>query len=180
MRIESKRQFFELWEKGVLGNRTNLWRDPVDAVNSSSPEIGFREIGKTGGGKWEKVPREKTLETAKRWEQEKRKFIMDDGPGAKTATLQGEVSRIIGGWYGYLSLRSGLMMRPAMAAGCMKSYFGAQVLVLLNQFMDPSSRDDLNELLELYPDATIEFTCFSVDVGIFPGRNTIFWETRDY
>ena len=57
MQIRSKAEFFRLWEAGVLGNRTNLWRDPQDAYDSGAPEIGFREIGRAGGGAWEKVPR---------------------------------------------------------------------------------------------------------------------------
>jgi hypothetical protein len=53
-------------------------------------------------------------------------------------------------------------------------------LALLDRFMDPNSRADLDALLDLYPDAAVEFSCFSVNVGIFPARNTIFWETRNY
>lgn len=46
--------------------------------------------------------------------------------------------------------------------------------------MDPSSQQDLDDLLDLYPDATIEFTCYDIDLGVIPNRNTIFWEVRNY
>jgi len=50
----------------------------------------------------------------------------------------------------------------------------------LDRFMDPSSRDDLEQLFDLYPDATVEFTCYQMDLGTIPRRNTIFWEVRNY
>ena len=71
-------------------------------------------------------------------------------------------------------------MRLAMAAGHMRHCSYATVNALLEKFMDPSSRGDLDALLELFPDATVEFSCFSINVGVFPGRNTLFWEVRDY
>ncbi len=46
--------------------------------------------------------------------------------------------------------------------------------------LDPSSRDDLEALLELYPDATVELTSYDVDVGVLPYRNTIVGEVRHY
>jgi hypothetical protein len=46
--------------------------------------------------------------------------------------------------------------------------------------MDPSSRDDLDALFDLYPDAAVEFACFPHNLGIFPHRNTVIWEVRNY
>ena len=192
MIIRNKAEFFRLWEAGVLGNRTQLWRDPMKAwmwgwetsvsrkLGPDLPEIGFRQIGTAGGGKWEKVPYHKVLTTADQWEKEGRKFIMDDGAPDWCRTLQGEICRTYRGLEGYLDTVGKLPMRPAMAAGHMRHCTGSMVLALLDRFMDPSSRDDLDALLDLYPDATVEFSCFGIDVGIFPGRNTIFWETRNY
>jgi hypothetical protein len=191
MRIASKQQFFLLWEAGVLGNRTRLWRDPQEAhfwgmqqkLGILKPEIGFRELRKTGtagAGAWEKVPWHRVLETAERWKAEGRQFIMDDGAPDDKRTLQGEVCRTYRGLEGFLEVGGKLPMRPAMAAGLMHHYSYAATKALLDRYMDPSSRDDLDALLELYPDAAVEFSSFTVNVGIFPGRNTIFWETRNY
>jgi hypothetical protein len=55
-----------------------------------------------------------------------------------------------------------------------------QTRLILQELMDPSSRDDLDTLLEMYPDSAIEFSCFEVNTGMFPRRNTIFWEVRNY
>lgn len=180
MEIRCKAQFFELWRAGVLGNRTNLWSDPQEAFDSGAPEIGFRAIGVAGGGPWEKVPREQVFATAARWKSHGWNFLMDDGCPDWCRTLQGEVGRTYRGLEGWLDTVGKLPMRPAAAAGHMRNRSGAEVLGLLDRFMDPSSQDDLWALLDLYPDATVEFSCFGIDVGIFPNRNTIFWETRNY
>jgi hypothetical protein len=184
VKILNKREFFELWEAGCLGNRTRLWRDPEQAVRDAKrleiPEIGFRQMGRAGGGAWEKVPRSRVIETASRWREAGRSFILDDGAPDEYRTCQGEIARTYRGLEGYIEVGGHLPMRQALAAGLMKSVGPAMVLALLDRFMDPSSRDDLDAIWDLYPDATVEFTCFSRDVGVLPGRNTLFWEVRDY
>ena len=179
MRVTSKAEFFRLWRLGVLGNRTNLWDHVEDAIKSGCTEIGFREIGKAGGGAWTKVPREQARSVAVDWTGLGRKFIMDDSVPNDKQTLIGEICRTIRGLEGYLGVTT-LPMRPAMKAGLLLPRTGATVLALLDRYMDPSSRDDLNDLMDLFPDSTIEFACYSVDVGCFPNRQTMFWEIRNY
>lgn len=182
MKIVSKLQFFEMWEAGLLGNRTHLFRDPEAAFRSAFPLIGFRQLT-AGGGLWERVPREHVLVTAERWKARGVPFIMDSGIHPATdadITLQGEICRTVRGLEGFIGVTPGHHMRSAMKNGLLHSYSGAMVQVILPHYMDPSSQDDLEELLRSYPDATIEFTCFRCDVGVFPHRNTLFWEVRDY
>jgi hypothetical protein len=207
VKITNRAQFFELWEAGVLGNRTRLWRDPEEALRWASnkdmlrgapqdaidiyrrkgfkfTEIGFREIrkpGTAGSGWWERVPWTSLLETAEKWKSAGKLFIMDDGCPDEYRVLQGEVCYTPNlGLAGYLDTVSKLPMRPAMAAGHMKHYSPLETRMLLRRHLDPSSLADLDALLELYPDAAVEFTTFTCTAGVFPGRNTIFWETRDY
>lgn len=182
-KIKTKAEFFALWEAGVLGNRPHLFRDAGAAFGSGFPLVGFRELGKAGGGKWQRVPHVDILETARQWTAAGRKFIMDSATypaDDSKITLQGEVCRTYRGLEGTLGYCPGYAMRPAMAAGLLKPYGGAAVRTLLDRWMDPSSQDDLRDLLDLYPEATVEFTCFSIDTGVFPGRNTLFWECRGY
>lgn len=183
MKITSKAEFFRLWEAGVLGNRTRLWRDPIqcwmDCCQFDILEVGFRELGKAGGGHWEKVHFTKVMETAAAWKQAGHNFVMDDGAPDDKRTLCGEVCRTYRGLEGILGVVQ-CPMRIAMQRGLLLPRSYATVNALLDRYMDASSRDDLEALLELYPDATVEFSCFTVNVGIFPARNTIFWETRDY
>lgn len=189
MKILSKKEFFRLWELGVLGNRTRIWYNPFDAyrwgmLNQQEdryfPEIGFREIGKAGGGAWEKVSWADVPATARRWKLSKRNFICDDTCPNHLTILCGEVARTYRGLEGTLAVDSKYGIRDSIRRNLLIPRTGSVVLYLLNKYMDPSSKDDLYDLLDLFPDATVEFSCFSVDVGIFPGRNTIFWETRNY
>lgn len=185
MEIKSKAEFFRLWEAGCLGNRPLLFHTLQEALDSGCEFIGFRELNKAGGGgAWEKAQNTplgfKIIDTFQRWTALGRHFIMDGGCPNHLGTLQGEVCRTYRGWEGLIGLSNGLPMRPAMAAGLLVPRSGVVVKALLDSYMDPSSRDDLDAILDLYPDATVEFTCFSVDVGVIPNRNTIFWEVRNY
>jgi hypothetical protein len=181
MKIVSKREFFRLWEAGVLGNRTMLWRDIDDAMASGCPLIGFREMGRAGGGAWALVGRDDARDMAMVWKKAGRQFIMDNSVPNERSVLQGEVCRTFCGLESYLAIGRALPpMRISMREGRHQHFGYVQTTALLTHFMDPSSRDDLDALLELYPEATVEFTTFDVNVGHLPGRNTIFWETRNY
>ena len=181
--IRSKRQFFELWRAGCLGNRPRLFTTFEEAAQSGAAEIGFREIGRAGGGAWEKVPMSRLGETHMRWTSAGRKFIMDDGVPNDRTTMQGELCRTERGLYGFfvVSPSRGLPpMRETMARGLHRSYYGAAVQYILGKYLDPSSQDDVRDLLDLYPDAVIELAAFDVNVGNLPGRNTVIWEVRNY
>lgn len=179
MEIRSKARFFELWEAGLLGNRPNLWRDPQKAWAAQPKTVGFRELGRAGGGAWTRVydMQKDFWLTVKCWEG--RNYVMDDGCPDHKQTLQGEVCRTFRGLEGFMG-SSTFPMRKAAELGILRHRSPAETTVLLRDYMDASSRDDLEMLLELYPDAAVEFTCFSVNVGVIPGRNTLIWEIRNY
>lgn len=183
MEIRSKREFFDLWRAGVLGNRTQLFTDLGEALRGTPDgRVGFREIGKAGGGAWERG--EDAVETTTiyhRWVAAGRNFLMDDGVPNECSTLQGEINRGVEGLYGFIAVGNGMPpMRISMARGLHEHFYRVQVLALMNHFMDPSSKEDILDLLDIYPDATIEFTCFDVNVGNVPNRNTMIWEVRNY
>jgi hypothetical protein len=180
VKITSKAQFFDMWEAGLLGNRPHLWRSVDDAYNSGFPQIGIREIGKAGGGRAQIVPRCLLHETATQWKLAGCRFIMDSTAPNERTILCGEVCRTHSGLGGLLAERSFCSMREAQKGGLLRPVTGSVILALTQRYMDPSSREDLNALLELYPDAAVEFSCFTVNTGIISGRNTIFWEVRDY
>jgi len=134
-----------------------------------------------GGGKWELAERNSAQFVAHEWDARGIKYVMDSSVPNEHSVMQGEICRTIRGLESFLVVGQALPpMRITMSTGRHQSYGGVATLYLLDKYMDPSSRDDLDMLLELYPDATIEFTCFDIDVGTFPGRNTIFWEVRNY
>lgn len=191
MQIRSKREFYKLWEAGCLGNRTQIFHS-IDAALRAVPSgdgIGFRQIGQPNGaaGAWEKASSVTTaLEIDARWRAAGRRYIMDDGFPNHRTTMQGEICRTVEGLYGFIAVaefcgRVGLPpMRISMANGMHGHFYRAQVRALMQIYMDPASQDDVDALLELYPNATIEFASADVCVGNIPGRNTIIWEVRNY
>jgi hypothetical protein len=181
MRIGSKAEFYRLWTAGCLGNKPRTWRELQPALDAHLFTYGIREIGKAGGGKFELVAGGVHLEEAiGRWIKEGRTWIIDDGAPNHLSQLQGEICCTTRGLEGYLAVRSGVSMREAMARGLLLPRNGIVTRILLRHFCDAASLDDIDLLLEMYPDATIELCTYSVNVGCIPGRNTIIWEVRDY
>lgn len=180
VKITSKAEFFQLWKAGVLGNRNHLFDTLQQAIDSGFPEIGFRELGKAGGGAWCKAAREDVCGVYSTWVIAGRKFIMDSSAPNEQSTLIGEICRTFRGLEGHMGISNGLSMRAAMKQGLLIPRTGSTILAMFEKYMDASSQDDIQSLLELYPDATIEFACFSCDVGIIPNRNTLVWEVRNY
>ena len=43
-----------------------------------------------------------------------------------------------------------------------------------------SSYSDLEALMEIFSDSSIEFSTYRIPVGNIKGRNTIIWEVRNY
>lgn len=179
--IDSKREFFRLREHGCVGNQLRMWTSISDVLQSDAEWIGFRELRTgAGSGLHEVVRRFAAYETNIRWFQEGRRFIIDEAAPDHLVQLQGEVCRTIRGWEGSLAIRSGVRMREAMSAGLLKPMVGLVVPTLLDHFVDPASRDDIDVLLQMYPEATIEFAAYSCNLGFLPGRNTLIWEVRNY
>ena len=93
-------------------------------------------------------------------------------------TVQGELQQTSFGLYLFYStlkknMRDSLKEDPNHAIGLM-------ALSLIKTHMSPSSYDDVQQLLDIYPCHVIEFTCCSKDVGDCKGRNTVIWEVREY
>ena len=181
MEIRTKAEFFDLWYRGVLGNRTRLTQDPDIAWSWEVPEYGFRMAQRGGGGgMWRGVTRDIFWTEVHLWDSLHGlgNYFIDDRVPDSHQTIQGEVCRTFRGLEGFIGA-SHFPMRVAMSQGILKPRSPVETFVLLNSFMDPPSRDDLDALFDLFPDATIEFTCFDCPVGVLR-RNTIFWETRNY
>lgn len=178
--IRNKREFYRLWKQNLLGNRPILFESPEEAANYSGPYVGIREVGAAGGG-WFRIVRPwEVLNVCHIWKDLGKEFVLDGAVPNDRCLLLGEITQTFRGWEGYLAIRPKVPMRAAMKDGLLKPVSGLRVRLLLEHFMDSSSYEDVRELLDLYPDATIEFGCYDVQVGILPNRNTIIWETRCY
>lgn len=93
-------------------------------------------------------------------------------------TIQGEVTRAPGGLYLRCDRTPGLKMKDAMAVA--KDAWGVHAKLVLDHFLWPNSLDDVEILLDTYPDHVVEFSTYDRAVGDQPRRNTIIWEVRSY
>lgn len=181
MEIRSKRKFYELWQAGVLGNRPLTWSSVHEALRSGRTRFGVREIGAAGGGFFSIAYSKGQLKRiVSQLDAQGKRYNIDGSVPNETVTLQGEVCRTERGLEGMLAIRSGTDIRSAWKQGLFKPYRGVAFNVVLEQFMDPSSREDLDALLDLYDGHVVEFACFPFNVGVLPHRNTIIWEVRKY
>lgn len=183
MKIATKTQFYDLWQAGLLGNRPAAWPSLRDLQHSGFEGfVTIRYKGGAGGGFARTHVR--VSEIGRIVEE-----LQDRGLNAERLTfhesmpdelllIQGEVTRVARGLELTYSKETNTPMREAMRRPLLAS--GLAASQLLNRFLDPNSRDDLEMLLEQYPDAVVEFGTYAVDVGVFPRRNTIIWEVRDY
>jgi hypothetical protein len=93
--------------------------------------------------------------------------------------LQGEYYRPPSGGIEVYASRHKSPMRTALAeAG--RRYAGSVAIELLKWAMNDSSYSDFEELTHNYPKAVIEFSAYSMCVGLLPFRNTLIWEVREY
>jgi len=186
MEIRHKRDFYALWRAGLIGNYIRTWESLDEALASGVPEIGFREVSR-GGGWWELAKREHARDVADRWESVGRRYILDEGIPNWKVTMQGELVRTHEGLRGFIALASRVAyghfglppMRISIANGMHENYTYAQTRALMTRFMDGTSRDMVDDLFELYPDAAIEFATFTCNVGVLR-CNTLIWEVRNY
>lgn len=182
MTVPDKQAMYALYERGQFGNRLKTWKDVESLLESgySSPVV-LRYAGK--GGQWCEygVKPENVLETVSKWECEgadrgrvKYSELADDS----RLIVQGEVQRSTD----FLDLRYSrepLPMRKALARS-QSHISGLAALTMLRAYIDPSSLDDLWSLFDRFPDSVIEFSVWGMDVGDCRGRNTVFWEIRNY
>lgn len=173
MRIPNKRRFFRLWQQGLLGNRPRTWPDAATLERSGyRGTVTLRSAPGAHGTARHNVPVEEALRTAPPGTS------FNEPVPDHLLVLQGEVMRSTRGLELTYSTERGTPMREAMRRS--QKATGATALVLLRRHLWPSSLEDLYELLDLYPDAVIEFSAFEVHVGDQPHRNTLIWEVRNY
>jgi hypothetical protein len=178
--ITNKAKFYQWHRRDAFGNRLRDWQSLTDLRRSGfSGMVGVRSTLATGfkaaaadnvsAGKLPSFLASHGLPDAG--------IVISEGAPDERQTIQGEVSRQIGG----LVLRYNtekVKMRPAMERA--SHAFGLTADGLLRKHLSPPSYDDLMELLDCYEDHIVEFTAFSGCVGWARGRNCVVWEVRKY
>lgn len=181
--VKSKAEMYPLYEAGKFGNKLESWSSVDEYLSSGSPKsVGLRYKGQTGGLWFQSYLKPTEVRAvADRWLTEGAKeslIVVSEAAPDEYIIAQGEVCRYLWG----LELRYSTVktaMRKALATEQHHAR-GLRAKMLLESWMSPGSLNDLNELLDTYPDAVIEFSTFSIELGSCPHRNTLIWEVRNY
>lgn len=182
MRVATKRDYLSMAARGILGNQMPSWPDVESAkaaghrgtvmIRYKAPNSPFMRAD---------VP----LDDADRvmaglvGEGADRRLMyltwMSPSVGRR---INAEVWRGPGGLY--LNYSTAQTHVRAALEGSGKHAEGTAARLILEWACCPNSLDDIEALLELYPDAVIELTAFDREIGDIPGRNTVIWEVRNY
>lgn len=173
--IRTKAEFYRRWHAGLLGNRPRTWSSPAKlAASGWAGRVGIRSAQK-GGPCLCHLSVYQALMFAETWPCTP---TFSEAMPDDLLLLQGEVARLPGGLHLTYSTVRGLTMRKALRRP--QRAAGLEAKLLLDRCLWPSSRDDLAALLDLYPDAVIEFGVHDCAVGVLPNRNAVVWEVRNY
>ena len=184
MRVPNKEKFYDLQASGKMGNHLPNWTSlnsfqdylsdwpgsPADAENVRymlrSYSIGAPlKIQLTGA-------------EAERLFIEDKQIISQHAPDHKL-TLQAELYKPEGHIFSMrASTQRGVLHRTGIGFYG-KTYFDLRALALLKANCDSDAWEMLSELMEEYPSAIFELTCYSHRLGNL-NNNTIVWEVRDY
>ena len=182
-RINSKKDCYELYQKGFFGNKPITWNSIEEIVQSKWQEgiciRGIKKIGRT------KVKYDLSLEEAKNYVNllkeggilEKDLTFNQSLPNNEL-TIQGEFMRSEKSY----SLLYTEVKEPMNLALKKESKWveGVTALTIIKEKFSPSSYEDLQTIFDLFPDSIIEFSTYRINLGSLPNRNTLIWEVRNY
>jgi hypothetical protein len=179
--VADKQQMYQLWNRGLFGNRPQVWfsyedyrqsgfrgpimlRYQVQQSQYCSEVTTYDEVPEVISG-WIKRGANPALVTYG-------EALLQEG-----RIFQGEVLRS----ERYLELtysEQPLVMRAALAADPHYAH-GIRALALLRLNLPPQDIDWIFELFDRWPDCAVEFTTFNRPVGNLRGK-TVIWEVREY
>jgi hypothetical protein len=185
MEIKNKRECYDLYDKGLFGNRALSWDSYEELLKSDwrgdvcirGKGNGIPRIDVKYNIPHSLVGREVERLVKKGYPEGVLRFIqsMPD----QSLSIQGEVIDYNTGGF---EITYSLVQKPMNLALAEDTRFakGLAARIILRSRMDSSSFEDLQALLEIFPESAIEFSTYDVCVGDIPGRNTVFWEVRNY
>jgi len=184
--LKRKSDMYKLYEQGAFGNKLRTWPTTDDLLASDySGSVTLRYKGKAGGGGWcaYDLALDQVTPTIEQWVSEgadPKLITANESAPDERLVVQGDVGRNPAGGGGlvFRYSRDRVKMRTAMETAT--HAYGAEAVVLLDSYLSPDSLADVKELLELFPDAIVEFSAYEMNVGDKPGRNAVIWEVRNY
>lgn len=170
MTVDTKSEFYRLYHAGHFGPHFRTW-DRIDEVPDGT-RVNVRSKLRAGMFRYGL-----TKEEAREHVQGLTDYALNEPAPDDLLLIQGEVCYTIEGLALFYSTEK-TTMRKAMQMGIQVYRLVAQAL--LKKFLWPASYDDLLELFERFPDSVIEFGAYNCQIGDWTGRNTVFWEVRNY
>lgn len=185
MIIATKRDSYKLYEEGRFGNKLRTWNSLSELLSSDFVgKVVMRYKGVAGGAKYPflgvHLSIDAAVETHRAWRKlgaRETEIVFNEAAPDEKLLLQGELT-LSTEHYSLFWSDEKTTMRSALSRGV--QWHGLRALHLLKSRMFPSSWEDLQVLLDDFPDSVVEFSTYSVPVGGLPGRNTVIWEVRNY
>jgi len=183
--LTSKKAYVERWNRLALGNKLRSWSHFVDVPRSEESLRIMVRLTEPG----------KPLPLTDATHAQVAKFLSQSTypDGAlhfnecapdDEVLFQGELMQ---GYLGRLEFRGcfpklGTLqrMRDCLEGTCVNHMRGFEVTLMLRRYLSPAAYNDVEDLLEAYPDHVIELTAYLHELGWARGRNVIIWEVRDY
>lgn len=169
----NKVQHYELYLKGVYGNKPLAWRNGAEMWES-----GYRGCctvrGRTANSGCSIRQYGVPAEEARHSEGFINETMPDD-----FLLIQGEFQQDIRHLYVHYSRIKGISNQAALQGPGSEHAWGIKARRILQYFMDANSYGNVDRLLTSFQGAVVEFSTFSKPVGDFRW-NTVFWEVRNY
>jgi len=186
-KVKSKKECYQLYEAGLFGNKALTWNSYQDILDSSWR--GLICMRSKRGIARKKVQYDLTLEQTRdkiqEWEKlgiREQDISFNQSMPNQDLLIQGEImnnpfSQPFGLYVLYTTVKKpmnlGLREQSLHTSGL-------EALMLLKRNLWPSDYEDIRTLLELYPEAAIEFSTYNTVVGDIQNRNTVIWEVRNF
>jgi hypothetical protein len=183
--VRSKAENYRLWTAGAYGNRLRAWRTEGEwRASGFSGPISVRYLGAGGGPcvydvRPEEVP--EVLSDLRRRGFDPELVTFNEGAPDDRVVLQGELfNGVVGGEVDRFECSTvRAKMREALRRE-RRVLTGVATRAVLRDLLSPGSWDDLNHLLDRFPDHVIEISVYSRFLGNTPRRNALVWEIRSY
>jgi hypothetical protein len=179
----SKAEFYPRWINLEFGNRLhifNSWYNLQASDYDGQVSIRYKDAS---ANQWKKyyVPRNDVfIHLAEFVKQgaELSKFTFNESAPDNSLLIQGELAYLTNGLYLYYSVLRA-PMREALNREPREAY-NLRAKNILRSLLFPQSYDMLIELNELYPNSVIEFSAYSIPLGVLPNHSVVTWEVREY
>ena len=181
--IKTKKECYVLLNSGFFGNKVRTWKTYIELLKSDyNGLISIRsEIVMNRGKvkyhvKFEEVP--KIIERLRKMGISEKDLVFNEAAPDHKLIFQGEIMR---GEKGLYILYSDVKAPMNIALNKKEfSVFGLKAENMIKKYFYESSYEHIMELLEMFPNDVIEFSCYDCCVGEISGRNVIVWEVRGY